>query len=226
MPLTDIAVRQAKATGKNYTLGDYDGLSLGISTKGGKWWLFRYIWLGKQKRMSLGTYPEVSLREARALRDEARALLAKGINPHIDRKQKRFAAKLADENSFEAVFKMWHAHRGLTMKKGRQTALSQVERIFAKDVFPTLRKHSIYDIRRHDLLDVLAKVERRKAFSMAKKIRCWFNQMFRYALVKIPGLGLRYPRHHLHGAQRDRLSEGLGGGTAFACRSGRDERCL
>ncbi len=188
MPLTDVAIRQAKATGKDYTLGDFDGLSLGISAEGGKSWHFRYSWQGQRKRMSLGTYPEVSLREARALRDEAHALLAKGINPHIDRKQKRFAAKLADENSFEAVFKMWHAHRSLTLKKGRQTALSQVERIFAKDVFPTLGKRSIYDIKRHDLVDVLAKVERRKALSMAKKIRCWFNQMFRYALVKVPGL--------------------------------------
>lgn len=66
MPLIDVAIRQAKATGKDYTLGDYDGLSLGISAKG-KWWLFRYSWLGQRKRMSLGTYPEVSLREARAL---------------------------------------------------------------------------------------------------------------------------------------------------------------
>ncbi|WP_370868994.1 tyrosine-type recombinase/integrase [Ectorhizobium quercum] len=188
MPLTDTAVRQARFTGKDYTLGDLDGLSLNVSARGGKSWHFRYCWLGRQKRMSLGTYPEVSLREARSLKDEARALLAKGINPHVHRKQKRFSARLAGENTFEAVFQLWHAHRGLSLRKGRQTDLTLVERVFAKDVFPLLGKRSVYDIRRHDLLDVLARVEQRRAFSVAKKIRCWFNQMFRYALVKVPGL--------------------------------------
>jgi hypothetical protein len=89
MALTDTTVRQAKATGKAYTIGDIDGLSLAVSPKGGKSWHFRYYWGDRQKRMSLGTYPEVSLREARQSRDEARALLAKGTNPHTHRKQKR-----------------------------------------------------------------------------------------------------------------------------------------
>ncbi len=69
-------------------------------------------WAGKQKRMSLGTYPEVTLREARSLRDEARALLAKGTNPRVHRKQKRTAVRLADENTFEAVYRKWLKHRG------------------------------------------------------------------------------------------------------------------
>lgn len=64
MALTDVAVRQARPTGKDYTLPDFDGLSLAISAKGGKSWHFRYYWAAKQKRMSLGTYPTVSLREA------------------------------------------------------------------------------------------------------------------------------------------------------------------
>ena len=89
MALSDLVVRQAKATGKAYTLADIDGLSLSITAKGGRSWHFRYYWVGKQKRMSLGTYPEVTLRGARALRDEACALLAKGINPRADRKKKR-----------------------------------------------------------------------------------------------------------------------------------------
>src|SRR3546814_18652351 len=88
MALSDMAVRQAKATGKNYTLGDIDGLSLAVTAQGGRSWHFRYCWAGKQKRMSLGTYPEIGLREARAFRDQARALLAKGINPKIDRKDR------------------------------------------------------------------------------------------------------------------------------------------
>ncbi|MDR2127976.1 MAG: Arm DNA-binding domain-containing protein, partial [Burkholderiaceae bacterium] len=112
MALSDLTVRQAKATGKRYTLADLDGLGLAVSAVGGKAWYFRYYWLGKQKRMSLGAYPAIGLREARTLRDEARALLAKGINPHTERKQKRHATVLAGEHTFCAVFKKWVAHRG------------------------------------------------------------------------------------------------------------------
>src|SRR3546814_12434297 len=78
--------------------------------------------------MSLGTYPEVTLREARSLRDEARALLAKGTNPRVHRKQKRTAVRLADENTFEAVYRKWLKHRGLSLKEGRQTTLSILPR--------------------------------------------------------------------------------------------------
>jgi hypothetical protein len=139
MALSDLAARQAKATGKDYTLSDLDGLALGVYAKGGKSWLFRYYWLGKQKRMSLGTYPEVSLREARTLRDEARELVTKGINPRAARKKKRSVVRLAGENTFDAVYKKWLAHRSLTLEEGHQTSLMQIRRVFKKDVFPVLR---------------------------------------------------------------------------------------
>lgn len=181
-------VRQAKATGKAYTLPDIDGLSLAVTATGSKSWHFRYYWMKEPKRMSLGTYPEVSLREARALRDEARALVAKDINPRLHRKQKRAAVKLAGENTFEAIYKKWLAHRERGLEKGRQTTLSILPRVFAKDVLPLLGKRSIYDIKRPDLLEVIARIERRKALSVAEKVRTWFNQMFRYALVVVPGL--------------------------------------
>ena len=188
MALSDLVVRQAKATGKAYTLPDIDGLSLAVTATGSKSWHFRYYWMKEPKRMSLGTYPEVSLREARALRDEARALVAKDINPRLHRKQKCAAVKLAGENTFEAIYKKWLAHRELGLKKGRQTTLSILPRVFAKDVLPLLGKRSIYDIKRPDLLEVIARIERRKALSVAEKVRTWFNQMFRYALVVVPGL--------------------------------------
>ena len=188
MALSDLVVKQAKTTGKAYTLPDIDGLSLAVSPAGNKSWHFRYYWLGKQQRMSLGNYPEVSLRDARSLRDEARALVAKDINPHRHRKQKRAAAKLAGEHTFDAIYKKWLSHRELSLKKGRQTTLSILPRVFAKDVLPALGKRSIYDIKRPDLLEVIAKIEKRKALSVAEKVRTWFNQLFRYALVIVPDL--------------------------------------
>ncbi len=188
MALSDLAVRKAKATGKAYTLPDSDGLTLAVSEDGGKSWHFRYYWSGAQKRMSLGTYPEVGLKDARALRDDARSLLAKGINPRADRKQKRQFVKLAAENTFGAVYEKWVRHRELVLKEGRQTTLTQIKRVFRKDVLPILAKRTIYEIRRGDLLDVVGRIERRKSYSVAEKVRTWFNQMFRYALVIVPGL--------------------------------------
>ncbi|WDF97540.1 tyrosine-type recombinase/integrase [Pectobacterium carotovorum subsp. carotovorum] len=188
MALSDMAVRQARATGKAYTLGDIDGLSLAVTDMGGRSWHFRYSWAGKQKRMSLGTYPEVGLREARTLRDQARALLAKGINPKLDRKHKRQFVRLADEHTFKAVFLQWVEHRKLELKEGRNSTLSQILRIFERDVLPSLSKLSIYDVRRADLLNVLSKIEQREAFTTAEKVRSWLNQLFRFAQVKVERL--------------------------------------
>ena len=188
MALSDLTVRQAKAADKAYSLPDTDGLGLVVAPTGGKSWHLRYYWLGKQKRISLGNYPEIGLREARTLRDEARALLAKGINPHTDRKQKRHAVKLAADYTFKAVFDAWVEHRRKELKEGRQSTLSQILRIFGKDVLPTLGKMSIYDIRRPQLLGVLARIEERKAFTTAETVRTWLSQLFRYALVIVEGL--------------------------------------
>lgn len=81
MALSDRTVRQAKAAKKTYSLPDTDGLGLVVAPTGGKSWHLRYYWLGKQKRISPGNYPDIGLREARTLRDEARAFLAQGITP-------------------------------------------------------------------------------------------------------------------------------------------------
>jgi integrase len=188
MALTDTAVRQAKATGAAYTLGDLDGLSLAVSPQGGKSWHFRYYWRGRQKRMSLGTYPEVSLREARQARDEARALLAKGINPHTHRKQKRQAVFLASEHTFESVFKAWIERHKQSIQTGKGSSHAQIIRIFGKDILPYLGKQSILDLKRPDLLEVIARVERRGALAIAQQVRGFLNRIYRFALVKVPGL--------------------------------------
>lgn len=134
MALTDIVVRQARATGKDYTLPDFDGLSLAVSDAGTKPWHLRYTWLGRQKRMSLGMYPEISLREARALRDQSRALVAKGINPQRQRERDRQLAIQSGQHSFAAVYEKWLAFRKQSrLKVGRQTTLVMIPRIFEKD---------------------------------------------------------------------------------------------
>jgi hypothetical protein len=121
-----------------------------VTASGGKSWHFRYHGMNAPKRMSLGAYPEVSLREAHALLDEARTLVAKGINPRIHRKRKQMAVKLANENALDAIYGKWLTHRELGLKKGRQTTLSILPQVFAKKVPLFLGSLSIHEIRRAD----------------------------------------------------------------------------
>lgn len=104
--------------------------------------------------MSLGTYPEVSLREARALRDGARVLLSKGVTPRLDRKQTRQAVQLADQNTFKIVYEKWPDHRGLVRKEGLQSTLSQIRRVFTKDALPMIGRRTIYELQRPDQLEI------------------------------------------------------------------------
>lgn len=188
MALSDMAVRHARATGKPYSLSDADGLSLYISSGGSKIWHFRYYWFGKQHRMSLGSYPQIGLKDARVLRDETRALVSEGINPCDQRKEQKRAAQVMADNTFGSVYAQWLAFRSLELKEGRQSTLSQIRRIFKRDILPYLGDRSIFGITRYDLLDVLSQIEMRDALSIAEKCRTWLNQFFRYALVRVSGL--------------------------------------
>ncbi|MFV3382645.1 tyrosine-type recombinase/integrase [Pseudomonas sp. NY15354] len=188
MALSEMTIRHARVTGKDYTLADNDGLILHVTAQGAKLWHFRFYWEGKQKRMSFGSYPQVGLRDARIRRDEARVLLAQGTNPSEQRKQQRLAVRLSTDQTFDAVFNQWIAFRRLSLKEGRQSTLSQILRIFAKDIRPYIGEQSIHDINRHVLMDLLSRIECRKAFTTAEKCRTWLNQLFRYALVRIAGL--------------------------------------
>ena len=95
MPLTDTAVRNVKPRAKPAKLSDERGLFLFVTPGGGKWWRFRYRFDGKEKLLSLGTYPDVPLASARAKRDEARQLLAQGIDPAIVRREEKSRARAA-----------------------------------------------------------------------------------------------------------------------------------
>jgi len=195
--LTDVHIRNAKATGKVYTQGDYDGLSLFVSAQGSKAWHFRYQWLGRRSRMSFGTYPELSLRDARAMRVEARAMIAKGINPRLARKKKQQAARLAGEYTFMRVYEKWLAHRMLVLEEGRQSTLHQIRWVFQKDVIPALRRMTIHEITQHHLLEVIGRIEARGSLSVAEKMRTWLRQLFEYAVVVVPDMESN-PARDLH----------------------------
>lgn len=192
MALSDVSVRQVKPKAKSFTLKDFDGLYLFVAPTGCKSWHFRYQFNGKGVRISLGTYPELSLREARQLRDDARTLVAKGIDP---RKARALSIEDADDGVCESISFACFAERWKTFKfrrlslggsslSGRQSTLVQIERYFRKDLLPALGKLPLSGVRRGDLSRVLQQIEERGALSIAEKCRSWLNELFRYAMVE------------------------------------------
>lgn len=129
MALTDTAVRAAKPKEKAYKLHDARGLFLLINKNGSKWWRFRYRYQGREKQLSVGTYPDTSLKLARSKRDDARRLLAAGVDPSETRKA---AKTYGTENSFEVVALEWHTKFTPTWTPGHaKTILSRLKRDFS-----------------------------------------------------------------------------------------------
>lgn len=144
MRLTDTAVRNAKPTDKPYSLSDGRGLSILIQPKGGKWWRLRYRFDGKAKMLSLGVYPDVSLKDARERCDAARKLLADDIDPGLNRKATLAAKAERGANSFEVVAREWFA----TFKP--QWTDGHSEKIIARlerDIFPWVGGCPIADLK-------------------------------------------------------------------------------
>ncbi len=184
MPLTDTAARQAKPQDKAYTIMDGDGLSLYVAPNGTKSWHFRFSWHGKQPRMSLGTYPEISLRDARGRRDEARALVAKGIDPRSERRQAKAEAAVQQENTFEAVANRWHAFKLPRWAEARKGSAVQSRFYLDKDLIPELGDKPLAEIKRGDVLEAMRRVERRGALNSARKCRSWLHEIFRYGMAE------------------------------------------
>ncbi|WP_345812552.1 integrase arm-type DNA-binding domain-containing protein [Paraburkholderia sp. PREW-6R] len=180
MPLTDVAVRNAKPRDKLYRLFDERGMYLEVSAAGGKWWRLKYRFDGKEKRLSLGTYPDVSLKDARDRRDEARKLLANGVDPSVERKVQKAATIERAANSFEAVAREWFA------RQSPGWATTHAEKVMGrleKDVFPWLGGRAIADIKSPEVLTVLRRVEARGALDTAHRVHQNCGQVFRYAIA-------------------------------------------
>ncbi|CAJ9801119.1 tyrosine-type recombinase/integrase [Burkholderia pseudomallei] len=180
MPLTDAEIRNAPAREKPYRLTDGSGMYLEVSPAGGKYWRFKYRFAGKEKRLALGVYPEVSGKEARLRRDEARRLLANGIDPGIERKVQKAATVERAANSFEAVAREWFARQSPGWAK------SHADKIIArleKDVFPWLGGRAIAEIKAPEVLAVLRRVEARGALDTSHRVHQNCGQVFRYAVA-------------------------------------------
>lgn len=194
MALTDTKIRNAKPKEKPYKLTDGDGLFMLINPQGSKWWRFRYRFDGKEKLISFGTYPEVSLSDARDKRTEARRQVAAGINPSQLRQAKK-AAKVNNESTFEVVAREWHKKFTPAWTPGHaKTILSRLE----GNVFPWIGALPIIEIKAPDLLMVLRRIESRGALETAHRVRAICGQIFRYAVAT--GRAERDPAADLRGA--------------------------
>ena len=194
MPLTDTAIRSAKPQAKTVKLFDGGGLYLEVSPAGGKWWRWKYRFAGKEKRLSLGVYPDVRLKAARAKRDAARQQLAAGIDPGEARKAEKQSQ--AGAESFEAIAREWHA-QVLARDGWRATASASCGGL-ERDVFPWLGKRPIAEIKAPELLAVLRRIESRGALETAHRAMQNCGQVFRYAVAT--GRAERDPTGDLRGA--------------------------
>ncbi len=159
MPLSNATIRKTKPSDKPLRLFDAGGLYLEVAPSGGKWWRFKYRFDGKEKRLSLGTYPDVALTTARKRRDHARQLLADGTNPGEVRKADARARQLATLNNFKAVALAWLDHRtDAWVERTRTTILRSLE----NDVFPGLGKRPIADIQPADIRQLVKRIEARR----------------------------------------------------------------
>ena len=195
MPLTDSAIRATKPADKPIKLFDERGLLLLVDPSGGKWWRFRYRFDGKHKSLSMGVYPDVSLAKARERRDEARKLLADGIDPSKNRKAQKAARADRNANSFEVVAREWFAK----FKPNWVEAHSdKVIRRLERDVFPWIGGDPIAEVRAPDLLACLRRVESRGTVETAHRALQSCGQIFRYAVAT--GRAERDPSGDLRGA--------------------------
>ena len=195
MPLTDAFLRTLKPPIKPEKHSDAGGLFLLATPTGGKWWRLKYRFGGKEKLLSMGTYPEVSLKAARERRDEARTLLAEGIDPGENRKIQKSAKVSRDANSFEVVAREWLAKNAPTWAESHT---SNILRRMERDLFPWIGGRAIAEITAPDLLAVLRRIEARGANETAHRAKENCGQIFRYAIAT--GRAERDPSQDLRGA--------------------------
>lgn len=176
MPLTELQIKNAKPTEKVQRLFDGGGLYLEISPSGGKLWRLKYRVDGREKRLSFGPYPTVTLKEAREKREKAKKLLVDGIDPGAAKK----AEKEAEAGSFEAVTKEWLDKYNPSWTPGHA---DRIARRLERDVFPWLGGKPINQITPPELLSTLRRVETRGHVETAHRILASCGQVFRYAIA-------------------------------------------
>ncbi len=180
MPLTDTFVRQVKPSKPNGDKhGDGGGMYLLVKPTG-KYWRLDYRHLGKRKTLALGVYPAISLAKARKQREDARELIADGIDPSVDKREKRRILIDAAANTFEAVARLWLQRKAADRAASTESKLNTW---LEKDAFPYIGNKPISSITPRDVLVTVQKMEARGALVSAHKVKQICGQVFRFGVA-------------------------------------------
>lgn len=197
MSLSDTAIRKTKPTDKPAKLVDGEGLYLLLNPNGSRWWRWDYRRpvTGKRNTLSLGTYPDTGLADARAKRDAARKLLAACTDPGEHRKAEKAAGEDRAANSFEVVAREWHAKQAPTWVKDHG---DRIMLRLKNDIFPWLGKRPVAEVKAKELLATVNRIADRGAAESAHRALQSCGQIFRYAIAT--GRAERNPAADLRGA--------------------------
>ncbi len=195
MSLTQAQVKSTKPGNKPIKLFDGRGLYLEVAPSGGRWWRFKSRFEGKEKRLSLGVFPDVTLKGARERCDDARSALSAGIDPSANRKATKAARVEQSANSFEVITREWYAKHADNWASSHS---QRVIRLFERDIFLWLGSRPIVDITAPELLTVMRRIEERNALETAHRALGNCDQVFRYAIAT--GRAPRDPAADLRGA--------------------------
>ena len=195
MPLADTVIRSAKPGAKPIKMADGGGLYLLLNPNGSRWWRFDYRFDGKRKTLSMGTYPDTGLKDARDKRDTARKLLAAGVDPGEQRKAAKSAGEERAANSFEVIAREWHAKQSATWV---QLHASRIMLRMENDIFPWLGSRPIADIAAKEFLATVNRIVDRGAVESAHRVLQNCGQVMRYAIAT--GRADRNPVADLKGA--------------------------
>jgi len=179
LPLTDATVRNAKPRAKAYKVADGGGLYLEVLPSGGKSWRLKYRLNGQEKRIVFGLWPDVTLKQARQRRDEARSLVAGGIDPGASIRQEKAEAQ-ANAVTFEKMAREWLVKISPTWVPSHAAKMTLR---FEKELFPWLGSRSIREITPAELLAVIRRIESRGANDTARRMLQGAGQVFRYAVA-------------------------------------------
>lgn len=180
MALSVKEIENAKPSNKAVRLFDGGGLYLEVAPSGGKWWRLKYRYGGKEKRLSLGVYPDVPLKQARISRDNARALLAAGTDPGVQRKAERQSKAQAGSNTFEALAREWMATRG---NEWSPSYAKKTECCLKRHAFRGIGSKPITEVTAPDLLALLRIIESKGTVDMAHRIQQHCGAVFRFAIA-------------------------------------------
>ena len=180
MPLNDRQIKHSKPKDKPYKLTDGNGLYLHITPAGGKLWRLKYRIDGKEKTLSIGKYPHLSLVEAREAAENARKMKAQGIDPSQAKQQAKAERQAALLNTFEHIARDWHQNN---ISRWKPNHAQRIMRYLEKDVFPYIGSSPIQELRVAHIKQVLDAITARGVAETAEKIRQWINKIFNYALM-------------------------------------------